>query len=108
MTTCTKCSQRVSETADHCPGCGEDFAARRRHEAVGHVLALAVMVVVAVIVGIAILSPGVIINVLRGRYSNCSGNILWASVRDWQTWLISLPIAAAVFVALRLAGAFSS
>ena len=108
MTTCPKCSQRVSETADYCPGCGEDFAARRRHEAVGHVLGLALMVVISVIVGIAILSPGIIINVLRGRYRNCSGNLLWASARDWQTWLISLPIAGAVFAALKLAAAFSS
>lgn len=108
MTTCPKCSQRVSETADHCPKCGEDFAARRRHEAIGHVLGFAMMVVLLGIAAIAILSPGIIINVLRRRYRNCSGNVLWASVQDWQTWLISLPIAAAVFAALRLAGNFSS
>lgn len=106
MTTCPKCSHRVSETADQCPSCGENFAARRRQEAVGHALALAVLLLLIALAGLIILSPGIVINVLRGRYRDRSGNILLAAMRDWQTWLIALPIAAAAFMASKLGGTF--
>ncbi len=106
MTTCPKCSHRVSETADRCPECGEDFAARRRQEAAGHALGFALLLLLLAAAGLMILSPGIVVNVLRGRYGNRSGNIIWTAMRDWQTWIISLPIAVAVFLGLKHAGAF--
>jgi len=54
-----------------------------------------------------VLSPGIIINWMRGRYKGRPEGVIKASVRDWQTWLISLPIAAAVLFVLNLCGVFN-
>ena len=45
-----------------------------------------------------VLSPGIIINNIRGRYNDSKGPIrIWPAVKDWQTWFISLPVVAAVY-----------
>lgn len=106
MRHCPKCQHQVSETAKACPGCGEDFAERKRQEATTRALSIVILLALLAIAGLVILSPGIIINALRGRYKNSHRNFLVASLTDWQTYLISLPIAAVVFMVLSLSGAF--
>lgn len=80
-------------------------------ETIGDVLGtvFAVILLVTVLAGavLLVLSPGIIINWMRGRYKGRPEGVIKASVRDWQTWLISLPIAAAVFFILNISGVFS-
>jgi uncharacterized membrane protein YvbJ len=104
MTTCPKCNRQVSETAKECPQCGEDFAARRQQEAIGHALSLALLVALLGFALVVVLLPGIIINTLRGRYKDRPNHILRASIADWQTWAIALPMSAIIIATLRLAG----
>ena len=60
-----------------------------------------VLVGLAVIAALVLLSPGIIINGLRGRYKNSPHNLLRSAVNDWQTWLISLPFVVTAFILLR-------
>lgn len=108
MTHCPKCQHRVSETAKSCPECGEDFAERKRQEARAQALSIVILLALLALAGLIILSPGIVINALRGRYKNSQRNFMMASLTDWQTYLISLPIAAAVFGVLSLSGAFNA
>ena len=80
-------------------------------EIIGDVLGTVFVVIlfVTVLAGavLLVLSPGIIINWMRGRYKGRPEGVIKASVRDWQTWLISLPIAATVFFVLNISGVFS-
>lgn len=56
-----------------------------------------------------VLSPGIIINNIRGRYNDSKGPVrIWPAVKDWQTWVISLPVAAAVWMFLSPPGVFGT
>lgn len=62
--------------------------------------AIRLFLVVATVVCI-VLSPGIIVNNIRGRYNGSRGPIrIWPAVKDWQTWLISIPIVAALYIFL--------
>jgi hypothetical protein len=66
--------------------------------------------IIAIVIGLAVLlvlSPGIIINGLRGHYKDRgSQNLIWAACKDGETWLISLAFAATAFILLSLFGAF--
>jgi len=46
------------------------------------------------------LMPGIIVNWLRGRYKNEKRSLLLAATRDWQAWLISMPLIIPVAIFL--------
>ena len=102
MISCPTCQRKISENANACPGCGEELGARHRQEALSYSLRLALMLAILAACGLLLLSPGIIINALRGRYRHTPENILWASLSDWQTWAIAVPISATALTILSL------
>ena len=46
-------------------------------------------IILAVVV-LAILSPGLLLNWMTGRFENNSDGFLLASLQDWVTWAVSL------------------
>lgn len=44
MTTCPSCGRTLADTVKDCPGCGHDFAAKRRHEAGARLIGGAILV----------------------------------------------------------------
>ena len=94
MRTCPTCHRKVSETAMSCPGCGEDFVELRKREAdatkIGIILFIVGVILAAVV--LLILSPGIVVNLIMGRFKNDPQGFLWASVLDAQTWIVSLSV----------------
>jgi hypothetical protein len=85
-----------------CPRCRRDFTPDLKRKAQTEKIANAIIVVVllfalAVVLFIALL-PGIVINSLRGRYKNRTRGLISTAVRDWQTWLISMPFAIPLFI----------
>ena len=73
-----------------------------------HALSFAVMIAIAGFALVVFLLPGIVINSLRGRYRGNPRHILRASLADWQTWAIALPISSAAIALLRFTGAFGT
>jgi peptidoglycan biosynthesis protein MviN/MurJ (putative lipid II flippase) len=80
----------------------------RRQEVIARALSLFLLVALLGFALVVILLPGIIINTLRGRYQDRPNHILRASLADWQTWAIALPITAIIIATLRLAGVFGA
>lgn len=100
----------LDESARTCPRCRRDFTPELKRKAqaekVGQVIMAAVIVFVAAVVLFIALLPGIIINSLRGRYKNRTRGLISTAVRDWQTWLISMPFAIPLFIFV--VGAFNA
>lgn len=108
MRTCPSCHRQIANNARFCPTCNHDFVADREKEAHQRVIGYVVLAVALAVALFIILLPGIIINACRGRYRLRSGNIIMTAIRDWQTWAISLPIAALLAVVLNACGVFDS
>jgi hypothetical protein len=66
-----------------------------------------ILLAVVGLVVLLVLSPGIIINGLRGRYKDRgSQNLILAIFWDGETWLISLAFAATAIILLSVFGAF--
>ena len=96
--TCPTCNRKLANNAKVCPSCQHDFVADRRQKALVAAILGLIFAAVAAIIGLVLLSPGIIINTIRGRYRNRTRGLLSSALRDWQTWLISLPFAIPVIV----------
>ena len=105
---CPTCKRIVASNASACPNCGHDFAKQRQQEAIAYAFIAAIIVAALVVAAFIVLLPGIMINTFRGRYKTRQRNLVAEAVRDPQTYLISLPIAALTFLILYLSGVFSS
>lgn len=93
---CPTCHRKLARNAKVCPSCQHDFVAERRQKALVAVVLGALLALVAALIGLVLLSPGIIINTVRGRYRNRTRGLISSALRDWQTWVISLPFAVPV------------
>jgi hypothetical protein len=103
---CPACRRLVASNAPACPNCGHDFAKERHQQAVAYGVIAVILVVALAVAAFLILLPGILINTVRGRYKNRERNLVLQSIRDPQTWLISLPIAAITFLLLHALAVF--
>jgi hypothetical protein len=106
---CPTCKRKLAENAPICPGCGHDFVADKIKKAAETGRAIVLLAVVLGLLGLVLLSPGVIINTIRGRYKHRSRSFLVTAITDWQTWIISLPLSIpAIFMLVHVSGEISS
>lgn len=95
---CPTCHRILANNAKVCPSCQHDFVADRRQQVIAAGILAAILLTLLSLISLILLLPGIIINTIRGRYKNRSRGLLSSSLRDWQTWLISLPFAIPIVV----------
>jgi len=105
---CPTCNRKLANNARKCPSCQHDLVAHRKEQAFATLLVGVLVLVALVLVALIALSPGIIINGLRGRYKNDSRNLISAAVRDWQTWVVSLPFVIVGLTVLNATGIFEA
>lgn len=97
---CPTCNRRLANNARRCPSCQRDLAEDRRRQAASLEIVVIGVFAMAKIFGLLMLMPGIIVNGLRGRYKDGTRGLIPAAIRDWQTWLISMPLIIPVVVFL--------
>ena len=103
------CGRKVSYNAKVCPGCGHDFVQAKKDseefwDAVISLLAWIIEGAASLgikamkLVGLALISPGIVINIKRERYNGITSGLISYALKDWQTWIIALPFAISVIL----------
>lgn len=103
------CGRKVSYNAKVCPGCGHDFVQAKKdseefQDAVISLLAWIIEGAASLgikamkLVGLALISPGIVINIKRERYNGITSGLISYALKDWQTWIIALPFAISVIL----------
>ena len=94
MIKCPECGRSISSTAKTCPSCRGNLAILKKLELKKQSAALVIILIAAA--GIAslfvLLSPGLLMNWMSGRFDNDSNGFFLASAQDWITWTVSLSV----------------